>query len=152
MRLPSFLAVVLPALSFVSAQYISEGWKPGQPVVKGQTGYTYQTTATGNVPPVVSDAASAQQHSDIKTSARGLLSLLSLESLLESGPVQALFGRAGVNITEKLEAARAQEKIWDERIPLLTDDNYEDLVVEEKFETLEEEKDRIWFIVMYVLL
>ncbi|EJD01361.1 uncharacterized protein FOMMEDRAFT_126226 [Fomitiporia mediterranea MF3/22] len=151
MRLSSFLTAVLPALSFVSAQYISEGWKPGEPVVKGQTGYTYQTVETGPVPPAATDTPSAQQrrvNSDVKASVKRLSSLLSLESLLESGPVQALFGRAGVNITEKLEAARAQEKIWDERIPLLTDDNYEDLVVEEKFETLEEEKDRIWFIVI----
>jgi len=43
-----------------------------------------------------------------------------------------------------------QDEIWDRRIPLITDDNYKDLVEEEEFGSLEEEKDRLWFIVISV--
>ena len=140
-----FHALSLASLAFaglVSAQYLSEGWKPGQPVAKGQTGYTHQAAPTGGAVPGSQETPAPR---------KSLASLFSLEALLESGPVQALFGSAGVNITEKLQAAREQQaSLWDERIPLITDDNYENMIVEEKFETLEEEKDRAWFIIMYV--
>ena len=122
-----FLPLALGALSLAgsaSAQYFSEGWKPGKPVSKGATGFTYQPAPTG-----VTTESSTEGSSRATGPSKGLLSLFSLESLLQTAPVQALFGRAGVNITEKLEAARAHSSIWDERIPLLTDENYEDLVV-----------------------
>ena len=77
-------------------------------------------------------------------------SFFDLTTYLELQPIQALLGRAGVNITEKLESARAAAKIWDEDIPLITDYNYNDIIVEEEFDSLEEERDRVWFIIMYV--
>ena len=38
---------------------------------------------------------------------------------------------------------------WDERIPFITDENFEELIVNEPL-TEQEEKDRLWFIVMCV--
>jgi hypothetical protein len=67
--------------------------------------------------------------------------------MLSNGPVSQLFNRWGINITERLEAAKANTEIWDSRIPLITDDNYNDLIVNEVL-TTEEEKDRVWFLVM----
>ncbi|THH11717.1 hypothetical protein EW145_g476 [Phellinidium pouzarii] len=117
--------------------------KKKKPVTKGEISYSYQPTSTGTASPAAPEASSAAQ-----PTSKG--SLFDLSTYLESGPVRALFSRAGVNISEKLEVAREQEKIWDERVPLITDDNYEDLIIEEQFETLEEEKDRVWFIVISV--
>lgn len=136
-------AILSPLLLLGStyAQYVSEGWKPGQPVTnnQAQAGHAYAP----------SDAASQGDAAHSEGAAK-LGSIFDLSSYLEFGPIKALFSRAGVNITEKLEAARELAKIWDERIPLIDDTNYEDIVVEEQFESLEEEKDRIWFIAMYV--
>ncbi|KAH8118415.1 hypothetical protein DFH11DRAFT_1567272 [Phellopilus nigrolimitatus] len=146
MKVVSLVLAMLAVTSNASAQYFSEGWKPGQPVAKGVTGYSHQPSPTA--------AASSQSDSaagELKPAAPAAKkSLFDLSSYLESAPVKALFSRAGVNITEKLETAREQAKIWDERVPLIIDDNFEHLVVEEKFETLEEERDRLWFIVISV--
>jgi len=67
--------------------------------------------------------------------------------MLSNGPVSQLFNRLGINITERLEAAKANSEIWDNRIPLITDDNYNDLLVNEVL-TTEEEKNRVWFLIM----
>ncbi|KLO08517.1 hypothetical protein SCHPADRAFT_908550 [Schizopora paradoxa] len=126
----------------VSAQYFSEGWKPGQPVARG-TGYSYETVAA-------STAYQAQATQDAPAVPASPKSLFDLTTYLESGPLKALFSRAGVNITEKLEESRALNKIWDERIPFINDDNYEEMIVNEEFESLEEERDRVWFLVITV--
>lgn len=137
------LSIALASLAFVratSAQYFSEGWKPGKPVTQAKTGFSYQPapTQTAGTP----DPAS---HSVKK-------SFFDLSTYLEAEPMKALFGRAGVNITEKLEAARREaDNLWNSKIPLLTDDNYSNIVLEEKFNSLEEERDRLWFIVMSVI-
>lgn len=138
MRLPSLAVASLALVSNVQAQYFSDGWKPGQPVRKAGTGYTIQPSPT-HVAGVPEQTASAQK------------SPFDLSTYLEMGPIKSLFSRAGVNITERLEAARLQQdELWDSRIPLITDDNYKDLIEEEEFGSLEEEKDRLWFIVMFV--
>ena len=65
-----------------------------------------------------------------------------------SPPAVALFGRLGVNITERMQGAlEGGSQQWDQRIPLITDDNYNDLIVNESL-TEQEEKDRTWLIVM----
>ena len=139
MRL-SFIALAAATLiSAVQAQYFSDGWKPGQPVRRAGTGYATQPTATNVAGPSEQTAAVPKSPFDLTT-------------YLELGPIKSLFSRAGVNITERLEAARSQEEIWDSRIPLITDDNYKDVIEEEVFESLEEEKDRIWFLVMLVYM
>jgi hypothetical protein len=64
-------------------------------------------------------------------------------SLLASGPVASLFAKLGINITKTLE----QPNHWDERIPLITDDNYHDIIVNEPLAD-EELQDRTWAIIM----
>lgn len=136
MKLTSLLFASLALASSASAQYFSEGWKPGQPVSKSAP----TATSAGFTP----GAAAATETAAVKRS------LFDLSTYLESGPLKKLFDRSGVNITERLAAAREQAKIWDDRIPLITDDNYEDIIVNETL-TFEEERDRVWFLVMCVL-
>jgi len=76
--------------------------------------------------------------------------MLDLTNLLASGPVASLAARAGINITEKLAVIKSR-KFWDSRVTLIDDDNYGELVVNETL-TEDEEKERVWFVVMYVLL
>ncbi|PAV21035.1 hypothetical protein PNOK_0366200 [Pyrrhoderma noxium] len=135
------IAAIFSSVS--SAQYLSEGWKPGQVVTTSTTGQSYEPTLVTSA----SDGANSGQPT---AKAKGLASLFDLSTYLELPPVQALLGRAGVNITEKLESARAAAKVWDERIPLITDYNYNDVIVEEEFDTLEEERDRVWFIIISI--
>jgi len=74
--------------------------------------------------------------------------MFDLTNLLASGPVASLAARAGINISEKLAEVRSR-KLWDDRIPLITDENYEELIVNETLAEAEE-KDRVWFLVITV--
>jgi len=68
-----------------------------------------------------------------------------LDTLLTSGPVGSLLGMAGINMTQKvLEAQEKQANIWDRRIPLITDDNFEDLIANVDPSS----KDEVWFIII----
>jgi len=52
---------------------------------------------------------------------------------------------AGINITQKLLEAEAQQaNMWDRRIPLITDDNYNDLIVNAEPSS----GDEVWFIII----
>lgn len=79
-------------------------------------------------------------------SLKDLSSMFDLSNLLTSGPVAHLAARAGINISEKLAEIKSR-KLWDDRIPFITDDNYEELVVNEPM-TEKEETDRVWFLIM----
>ncbi|KIM76429.1 hypothetical protein PILCRDRAFT_12851 [Piloderma croceum F 1598] len=133
-----FLALLLGSLVFAAstnAQYFSAGWAPGKAVPT--------TTSTGF------DPAGATQASNSKPgrpSLKELSSMFDLTNLLATGPVASLAARVGINITEKLAAAKSR-KFWDDRVTLIDDDNYEDLIVNETM-TKEEEKDRMWFVVI----
>lgn len=48
-------------------------------------------------------------------------------------------------------SAALNVKLWDERIQLITDDNYQDLIVNEQLSP-KEEKDRAWVVIMYACL
>jgi hypothetical protein len=74
--------------------------------------------------------------------------MFDLSNLLASGPVASLAARAGINITEKLAEVKSR-KLWDDRIPLITDENYGELIVNETL-TEGEEKNRVWFLVITV--
>ena len=128
----SLLALVASA----NAQYFSAGWSPGQKQPEPQ-----QTVASEPVP-IAAEPVKAT------TTPLSLLNLFDTTKILTSGPSVALFNRFGINITERMEIA-SLAKIWDERIPLITDDNYDDLIVNEAL-TEQEEIDRVWIIVMYV--
>lgn len=124
---------LLALLASSNAQYFSAGWSPGQKQPEPQ-----QTIAS----------KPAAEPVKATTNPLNLLNLFDINKILTSGPSVALFNRFGINITERIEAA-SLEKIWDERVPLITDDNYDDLIVNEAL-TEQEEIDRVWIIVMYV--
>lgn len=130
---------LLALVASTSAQYFSAGWTPGQ---KQPEPHSPETVDTKPEPPIAKPAKVSAPFS--------LLNLFDTEKLLTSGPSVALFNRFGINITERLEASLLA-KIWDERVTLLTDDNYNDVVVNEVL-TEQEEEDRVWIIVMYVSL
>lgn len=139
------LSLLLGSLALAStganAQYFSDGWKPGQAASSAPAAaYTpgMQVPTTPREPP--------------KSITEQLKALLDPKTLLTYEPVAKLFQSAGINITERLLAQEAEAaKLWDKRIPLINDDNYEELLFNEQL-TEEEEADRIWFIVMYILL
>lgn len=133
MKLIPVLVAPLALSLCASAQYFSEGWKPGQPV-------TYEA-----VPTAVNGQAAPAPTSNGRAR-------FSFSDILTSGPIGSAMGKLGVNLTEKWEKAKAEAdaEIWDTRIPLITDDNYDDLIVNEPLSP-EEEDSRVWFMIMYVL-
>jgi hypothetical protein len=141
MKLLSSSALTLLALAgSTSADYFSAGWTPGQNPHAEVPTATFASTAalpTGT-------AAAAQPRRTSKPFS--LSSLFDLNNILTSEPVAALFNTFGVNITERVAL---QQKIWDDRVQLITDDNFNDLIVNEPM-TPEEEKERVWIFVMCV--
>jgi len=126
-------ALAVAALTFVapsSAQYFSAGWTPGQAVPFDVPPASSFETDTTPLPP--------QREGE---------SRFSWSYIQSTGPVAQLFNRLGINITERLEAAQANLEIWDRRIPLITDENYNDVIVNEAL-TEEEAKNRVWFLII----
>ncbi|KAJ4479017.1 hypothetical protein J3R30DRAFT_3473334 [Lentinula aciculospora] len=113
----------------VNGQYFSEGWKPGQAV----TNEPSTPLSTG-----VSGGPQGQQDS------------FSVQGILDSPSVSSLFAKVGVNISSLASAAGLSSKPvypWDTRIPMITDTNFDDIVVNEEL-TPEEEENRTWLIVV----
>jgi len=135
MRATVFFAALAFA-PFVVAQYISEGWKPGQPL-------------TRDVPPAAHTPGARPDGGNIpaKKEQRSLGSFFDLSRLLETGAVSSLLGKAGINVTESLKEARAKASPWDERIPLINDDTWGDMVLNEPL-TAEEEEKGLWFLII----
>jgi hypothetical protein len=127
---------VLALAAAANAQYFSQGWVPGQAV----TAESSAPSAAGGAPPRQNAKAEPAE-------AFSLSSLFDMNKVLSSGPVKGLFEKAGINITERLEAQAVSP--WDDRVPLITDSNYFDMVVNETL-TEEEEEKRVWVIVVYV--
>ncbi|KAI5893578.1 uncharacterized protein SCHCODRAFT_02622185 [Schizophyllum commune H4-8] len=127
---------LLALLSSVSAQYFSEGWDPSKPIPTSSYGKAKPAAAEGE--------AAASAPADEPLTPSKLFSYLDSEKLLHTKPAQYLFEKLGMNITEKLDQAKG---IWDDRIQLITDDNYEELIVNEPL-TEEEEHERVWCIVI----
>jgi hypothetical protein len=132
MRLVQVLLLGSTVVAFANGkafQY-SSGWSPGE-----------ATQAT----PSPSTAASYKPGSSVGR--------FSWTSLLTSGPIGTLFARSGINMTEKLTEAqrKAYDLPWDDRIPMIRDDNFETLIFNETFDTPEEEEARLWFLVVYAL-
>ncbi|KAF4619723.1 hypothetical protein D9613_004943 [Agrocybe pediades] len=134
--LPHFGLLALVGSS--TAQYISEGWTPGQKVQE-------ETATLASVYQPSETASPAQAPTATPFS---LSSLLDINKLLTSEPAVSLFDKLGINITERVKAA-SEAKLWDDRVVLITDDNYKDLIVNEPL-TEEEEKKRVWVIVISV--
>lgn len=138
MKLAPFSLVLLACASTACAQYFSEGWAPGKPATK-------EPSAPAATPVARPDEPAAAQQPE--GTSKGSRSFFDVSRLLESAPVSNLFSKVGVNISQQLEAARAQIDTWDPRIPLITDSNYDELIVRESL-TPEEKEKRVWFLVM----
>jgi hypothetical protein len=145
MRATTLLFSALAFLAPVRAQYTA-GWTPGQAAsrggaVKGSTSSGWapgaaQATATARVLPASPRADGPPKEF--------------FERLLTTGPLGALLDRAGVNVSEKLAEQKAkQAAMWDARVPLLSDYNFEGIVVNESLSAAEEAA-RVWFIIMFV--
>jgi len=114
------------ASGLANAQYFSAGWTPGQLVP------TLLTHAESQAPKST-DTAEKHGITPPKPSF--------LDNLVTGGPLSALSSAFGLNITGTPHVA------WDEQIPLITDANYANLIINEKM-TAEEEEERVWFIIM----
>ena len=129
MKPPSTL-LLLALASLAHAQYFSEGWKPGQqPAAHGTKG----------VPPPAAAYTPGASPPDASSSGGGLAGMLS------SGPIGSLLARAGLNLSATPNITELD--VWDPRVQLITDDNWDELIVNEKL-TKEEEERRTWFLVM----
>jgi hypothetical protein len=127
--LPFFTLIPL-----VSAQYFSAGWKPGQAIHD-----TQEAPAPTFIP------GAQQQSSHPPAQPQKLSELFSINTLLTFPPVVSVFERFGINITERVALSKAS--LWDERIPVINDENFQELIVHENL-TEEEEKERVWIAVM----
>ncbi|TBU33048.1 hypothetical protein BD311DRAFT_473959 [Dichomitus squalens] len=135
MKLAGILFTSLLCAASAHAQYFSAGWTPGQKVADEQPpepAYTFDPAAQAASRPA--PAAGGKQ-------------LGFVDKILTSGPVSSLFGKIGLNMSEVI--ARGSVSPWDERIPIITDENYEEIIVNEKL-TPEEEKERVWFLIVSV--
>ncbi|KAI0268161.1 hypothetical protein BC834DRAFT_923258 [Gloeopeniophorella convolvens] len=134
MRFNILTLISLVFVAPVSAQYFSEGWAPGQAVpsaVPSDTHPSFEPRTEPLPPPREGE------------------SRFSLSYILSSGPIAQLFNSFGINITERLQVAHDNLEIWDNRVPFVHDENYEDLIVKEEL-TEQEEKDRVWFLIITV--
>ncbi|EJD53657.1 hypothetical protein AURDEDRAFT_80183 [Auricularia subglabra TFB-10046 SS5] len=137
MRLGS-VALSLCLAASASASYFSEGWKPGQTTRKLNPTPAPGFNPPGNrKPPPNAPASTAAA-----TGPAGSF----WSQLFTTGPLGSLLEKQGVNVTAALEKARKSED-WDERIPLIYDETFENVIVNEKL-TPEEEKERVWFLVV----
>ncbi|KAI0722377.1 hypothetical protein C8T65DRAFT_799380 [Cerioporus squamosus] len=145
MKLSGILFSSLLCAASVRAQYFSAGWTPGQapakepepaPAPGPDSGYTFDASTQPAPPPQAAPDPSKMGIGD-----RIMFNIFS------SPTVQWMAGKVGVNITEAVE--RGAKSPWDERIPLITDENYDELIVNEQL-TDEELRDRVWILVISV--
>ncbi|GJJ07330.1 hypothetical protein Clacol_001531 [Clathrus columnatus] len=123
----TWILLLVSATHGEAFQY-SSGWSPGQKT----------TQVTPQVVPTFSPSPSQSESGKFSWS-----------SLFTSGPIGSILSRSGINVTEKLAEAQEKSKLpWDDKIPMITDNNYEELIFNEKFATQKEEEDRVWFIIV----
>ncbi|KAJ3555875.1 hypothetical protein NM688_g2336 [Phlebia brevispora] len=131
MRVVSFLLGPVLVAACVRAQYFSEGWKPGQQAYgTGEAAPAAPLYTPGAEPPINSNEQQGNKAS------------FDFSKLWTSGPVASLLAKAGVNFS-----VNATEELWDPRVPLITDNNYQEVIVNETL-TAEEEERRTWFLVI----
>ncbi|KAJ4472866.1 hypothetical protein C8J55DRAFT_537212 [Lentinula edodes] len=121
--------LLLGLFASANGQYFSEGWKPGQALTNEPSAPVPTVAASGRV----GEEPQIQQG-----------------SLLDSSSISSIFAKIGVNISSIASAAGLSSKAaypWDPRIPLITDVNYDKIIVNEEL-TPEEEGNRTWLIVV----
>ena len=125
----------------VYAQYYSAGWQPGQTPVREDA--DARKWVPGDTP-----AEKPQPTSDTGATPSTGISF-HWSRFLTEGPIGDALLKIGLNYTAvKEEAERRKVNMWDTRIPLITDDNYKSLIVDETFSSEEEERERVWFLIV----
>ncbi|KAG8824425.1 hypothetical protein FRC17_009094 [Serendipita sp. 399] len=121
-------ALIINAVA--TSAYFSKGWTPGA------------DTSTAAAKSVPSGAGGSASSVDGKASSPFTFDWTKLVS---EGPIGNLFQLAGVNVTERLEQAKLAAAVppFDERVPLITDDNYEELILNP-----DSPSDETWFLVV----
>ncbi|KAG6866113.1 hypothetical protein C0991_008421 [Blastosporella zonata] len=128
------------AAASVNAQYFSAGWTPGQAAPSPEPTPTPNAGVPKDTPHKV-----APQRITPST----IINFFDITKILSSSMSVSAFSKLGINITERLESALEKTKVWDNRVPLITDENYQDFIVNEPL-TEQEEQDRTWMIVISV--
>ena len=139
---PLFLFGTLFSFSTsVYAQYYSAGWQPGQKVAREDVDtrdWAPGDRPEGSPPPPVDTGVAPPAETPFQWS-----------KILTEGPIGNALLKVGLNYTAaREEAERMKANMWDKRIPLITDENYESLIVNETFSNEEEEKERVWFLIV----
>ncbi|KAH6914813.1 hypothetical protein BKA70DRAFT_1257111 [Coprinopsis sp. MPI-PUGE-AT-0042] len=138
-----FGVLALGSLS-VQAQYFSEGWTPGQDAQpSAEPDIVYNPGEPLQTPPQATPESQPQAKTTeaaVEPTKKSIFDYLDPDRLLGLA-----LDKMGFNITAKME-----EKTWDQRIPLITDDNYEELILNEEFASEQESADRVWAIVVTV--
>lgn len=135
MRARSLLCTALACAASVRAQYFSEGWRPGQPAAPAAT------QGAGGAPAYRPGAQAGE--------AAPAVAPFDFKNMLATGPIGSLLAKAGVNLSQSLNTTEQMAQWWDPRIPLIHDDNYEEIIVREEL-TPAEEAVRTWFLIMCV--
>jgi hypothetical protein len=124
---------ILPAITYA----YTEGWRPGQTYTKYMTG----TSAAGSSTPTRATDATPAKPWSIKDFKFGL------EDVLTKGPVSHVLQKFGFNVSAQLETVRkGVPPRFTTAIPLLSDANYEDDLLNERFPSPEDEDERVWAI------
>lgn len=155
MRVGTLLLIaLLPATSYA----YTEGWQPGKAYTKYLTSSSSATAgADSSIPTAAADPSQYYKPAAVAkpaliSSFDDLKRLFSLEEILTKGPISRIAQRFGFNVTAQLEMAR--EGIpprFSLDIPLLTDANYEEDLLNEQYASPEEEDERVWAIMWCVL-
>lgn len=124
----------------VQAQYFSQGWKPGQPAHTKAPSPNSKGWSPGQKAGSPQAAPSSEDGSTPESATKPEAGF-DINNLLVS-----TLNKFGFNIS--VPATADNGGLWDERIPRITDDNYQDLIVNEEFESEEEAAKRAWVLVM----
>ena len=139
---PFFLLLTLFSLStLVYAQYFSAGWQPDQKVVREDVDTRKWTPGSS---PEEDPSSPSDTGATPPTEA-----FFHWSKVLTQGLIGDALLKIGLNYTAvREEAERRKTNMWDPRIPLITDDNYESIIANETFSSEEEENERVWFLIV----
>lgn len=125
----------------VQAQYFSQGWKPGQPGHTRASAANSKGWTPGQKVASPKDASTPDDGSTSESTTQAAAGSFDVNELLVS-----TLNKFGFNLS--VPATPENGGLWDQRIPLITDDNYQDFIVNEEFESEEEAARRAWVLVM----
>ena len=171
------LVFLLAIATGSQAQYFSQGWQPGQPAAPSREEAAPASGSSGDIweagagepdtadtaaaplppaayqeteewsewtPPVANSKSEEKGKEEKKTGVAGLFSG-GINGVLTSDMSVDFFNKLGINITDKLGSL--DFSLWDERVQLITDDNFDELIVNEEMDE-EEAKERVWAVVV----